>query len=914
LKSGVNANDSDVVRAGRGREKETTVTDTNEQQYWALLARYQVQLAQARADGNALAEHMALLALGECHFHLGQWLEVREHLTPALSWLGEHGFWMHEIDYLGSLAYACLLDDQTELALEHFTALCVVAQTRRITFRAAQGHLGRSRCLSRLSRYEEAARACREGLALCSSPADVVADARRQLLLQIGFILGHLGRSQEAVGYLEEGLALARAQGESDDEAQILATLGVTLLGMPGGDQRGIDRLREALALFEQLGDLREQAKTLADLGTAHLQHRAHSQRGIEEGLRYLAEGLRLARAVDDRELLGSILETQGRLHERQGRHDAALAAFQRAAALDPHSQPVERLHRIGRIYQQLGQSESALEYDTKALMKALALGDVDAEIEQLIHIADTHLQRGSFEQSCAFLEKAIQLSLSSDDDALTGGLHIRLAQLLYHRQEKQPVRALALWRIGILYAQQQAAGPARFQASLVSLIHPVKELMEVLGKRAFLALWGLSEPVYQCLAAQETYTRTFARVASNPRLADPFAFLDVEPLIAYLAHIDTQRLREWISEASRLPTSGLSSDERWGEAFEQFFLGLAAEERPAWEEAHEHFAQAAALAPSFAEPHIRRGLLLAEELDPEAIGELTLAIELAPDSWQAFFARGYAYSQLYESERALADYSQALALNRSAAACRCARAATYLEVGEAERAMLDSAKLTSEYPFYQEAWLLYGRARLAMGQYDQALYTFTDMIELRGFEDRGDIYYYRGLAWLWLDNERKAKADFTRSWRAFDELKARIMLIWLAWGEKRPTGRAISSWEELVETYFTDWYADLLSLLLALVRGPGEEVLDEFDQLIGQEPRRFEALFWNGMAYAAFGKADEAAQMWEQALQLGMPPRLLAPLRWLEQEQPACWEVAKGLLDRYQEQLAGEKALSRND
>src|SRR5260221_41704 len=145
---------------------------------------------------------------------------------------------------------------------------------------------------------------------------------------------------------------------------------------------------------------------------------------------------------------------------------------------------------------------------------------------------------------------------------------------------------------------------------------------------------------------------------------------------------------------------------------------------------------------------------------------------------WQAFYARGHAYSLFYEHEQAIADYTAALQLNPSVSACRHERAVAYLEVGEAESAMLDSARVTSEYHYHRDAWLVNGRALLDMGKPDQAIAVFTDMIEFRRFGDRGDIYYYRGIAYLWLRDEARAKADFTRSWRGFEEVKAKIMLI----------------------------------------------------------------------------------------------------------------------------------------
>jgi tetratricopeptide (TPR) repeat protein len=880
----------------------------NERQQWALIIRYQALLAQARTRGDVSGEHMALLGLGASYFELGRWLEAREHLTPVLAWLSAQGYWLLEMEQRELLAYACFFDDQAGLALEHFTALRERARANGVSSREGEGLLGCARSLSALGRDAEAVRAYREALALLASP--VLAGIRSQALYELGFDLRRIGRAQEAVPLLEEALALAREQGELRDEARNIALLGVTLLGIRGREQHGIDRLIEALAVFRQLGDRREQAKTLADLGLAHLQHRSASARGLREGARYLEEAEALARAVDDRALLGAVLETRGRVDERLGEMQGALSAFRRASALDPHTRPVERLRNIGRVFQQLGQSGSALEFDRKALLAALAAGDTGAEMEQLLHLCDDCLEQGAFAQACAYQERAIGLALTrGGDDALTGRLHLRLAQLLFVRTDKkQPVRALALWRIGTLYAQGEG-GASRFRGDWHTLIHPVREMVEVLGRRAFLPLWQLSETAYQQMLAAEDYAPSLARVGALLGQEDPFAFLDVEPLTAFLFNINTAQLREWIRDAIRagVPDADAAS---WPDAIEQFFAGVAAEERGDWEAASDHYAGACALVPTFAEACTRLGALLAEEwLDTEALTYLDRAIELAPDMWQAFYARGHAYTLFYEHERAIADYTAALQLNPSARTCRYERAAAYLEVGDAEAAMLDSADVTSADRSHRNAWLVHGRALLDMGRPDQAGRVFTDMIEYRRFGEQGDIYFYRGIAFLWLGNAARAKADFTRSWREWKEVKARLMLIWLAWGEAKPGGRAISTWNKVAAAHVGDWYGDLVSLLLKLVRDPDETVPGEFDQLMDVEPRRFEAPFWKGMACAALGRREESAQLWESALQLGMPPHLLGPLRWLEQDCPACWDQARALLDRFQVQLASDAA-----
>jgi len=485
----------------------------NEQYHWALITRYQAQLSFARAHDDVAGEHMALLGLGVSYYHLGRWREVREHLAPALIWLSAQGYWLQEMEHRALLAYAYFFDDQARLAHEHFTALRQLAHANGVSSREAEALLGCARSLSAMERDEEAVRACCDALTLLGSPA--VADIRGQVLFELGFDLRHMGRNQEAIAPLEEALILAAEQGETEDEASILALLGVTLLGIQGRDQQGIDRLIGALAIFRQLANQREQAKTLADLGMAYLQHRQASSLGLREAARYLEEAEALARALDDRRLLGAVLETRGHVNERLGEMQGALSAFRRSSALDPHTRPVERLRSIGRAFEQLGQPESALEYDRQALLKALALGDAGAEMDQLVHLCDDCLQKESFEQACAYLERAIGLALSGDDDKLTGRLHLRLAQVLYARKDKkQPVRALALWRIGTLYAQGEG-GAAKFRGNWHTLIHPVKELMEVLGRHTFLLLWHHSRPAYQQMLEAGAYARSLARVGA---------------------------------------------------------------------------------------------------------------------------------------------------------------------------------------------------------------------------------------------------------------------------------------------------------------------------------------------------------------------------------------------------------------
>ena len=54
---------------------------------------------------------------------------------------------------------------------------------------------------------------------------------------------------------------------------------------------------------------------------------------------------------------------------------------------------------------------------------------------------------------------------------------------------------------------------------------------------------------------------------------------------------------------------------------------------------------------------------------------------------------------------------------------------------------------------------------------------------------------------------------------------------------------------------------------------------LEHFDE--------WKAHFWKGVVCAFLLQDEEAIAAVEKALELGLPPILLAPLRWLEQERP---------------------------
>ena len=65
------------------------------------------------------------------------------------------------------------------------------------------------------------------------------------------------------------------------------------------------------------------------------------------------------------------------------------------------------------------------------------------------------------------------------------------------------------------------------------------------------------------------------------------------------------------------------------------------------------------------------------------------------------------------------------------------------------------------------------------------------------------------------------------------------------------------------------------------------EGALKELEQAIQMAPEEWDAYFWKGLTYASLGHDEEALAAVERSLELELPPILLTPLRWFEQDRP---------------------------
>ena len=126
-------------------------------------------------------------------------------------------------------------------------------------------------------------------------------------------------------------------------------------------------------------------------------------------------------------------------------------------------------------------------------------------------------------------------------------------------------------------------------------------------------------------------------------------------------------------------------------------------------------------------------------------------------------------------------------------------------------------------------------------------------------------------------------------------------MAIWSGMCYNRPDLEVIEQLEIIAATDPENPVAFVCRGVARWLRRDFEEALQELEQAIQVAPEEWDAYFWKGMTYASLGQDEQAIAAIEQSLALGLPPILLTPLRWFEQDRPDFYQqYVLPLMDRY--------------
>lgn len=308
----------------------------------------------------------------------------------------------------------------------------------------------------------------------------------------------------------------------------------------------------------------------------------------------------------------------------------------------------------------------------------------------------------------------------------------------------------------------------------------------------------------------------------------------------------------------------------------------------------------AIALKPNDAKYYHSRGLIYRSIEDYEqAIADFNHAIALNPKEAVFYRSRGRAYYIVKDYQQAIASYNRALELNSNDVQAHTQRGQTYMRLKDYQRAIADVDRALELDR--NDAWAYIQRSRIYMKlkDYRQAMRDIDHALDLD--PNYAWAYSHRGFVFLWLKDAEQAKSNYARSWELDStDINSGWMAEWSAMCQKKPDPAMAERLEQIASVDPQNDIALVCRGIALLLRGNPELSLTELEQAIAVD-ETWDGYFWKGIACASLGRDKEAIVAIEQSLKEDLPPILLAPLRWFEQDRPEFYEhYAAPLLARY--------------
>jgi class 3 adenylate cyclase/tetratricopeptide (TPR) repeat protein len=276
---------------------------------------------------------------------------------------------------------------------------------------------------SGLYRYEQARELVIRGLALASSPDDIV----RLGLLHAG-ILRELGRPQDAMQAFRE-VALAAA----DEGARCKAWIGVASCDrLLGGRDQGVAALTCAEPIAQRLQLKHELSEINYYLGAL-----SFSAGDIEQCLAHHARALDFALMAQDGECEARALSGLGDAHYGRGRMRLAIDYFQRCRTLSQERGfgrvEVGSTHMIGAIRRYLSESQEALNDLRNAVARAAAVNNFRTQMVALNILGEVLVDAGRPDEAYAALQQALQLAENFNNLRYRSYIHYEIGRGCYY-------------------------------------------------------------------------------------------------------------------------------------------------------------------------------------------------------------------------------------------------------------------------------------------------------------------------------------------------------------------------------------------------------------------------------------------------------------------------------------------------
>jgi len=283
------------------------------------------------------------------------------------------------------------------------------------------------------------------------------------------------------------------------------------------------------------------------------------------------------------------------------------------------------------------------------------------------------------------------------------------------------------------------------------------------------------------------------------------------------------------------------------------------------------------------------------------ALADLDRAIELNPQYTDAYHNRGAIYLDLKDYSRAVVELDRAIELNPKDALAYSNRGIAYRSLKDSQRALADLDRAIELDPKDAYAYYYRGRTYYALKDYERTIEDCTRAIELDPKD--ADTYYRRGYAYLWRRDLIQAKTDFSQSWQTDStNLNHGWMIEFVEMCQQKPDFAIVKRLEALAQVDLQHSAAYICRGVVQWIQGNFGKALEELEHASKLNPDSEDALFWKGIVYASLQENNAAIADLEKSLELGLPPVLLTPLRWFEQDRPEFYErYAKILIAQFE-------------
>jgi tetratricopeptide (TPR) repeat protein/GTPase SAR1 family protein len=271
-----------------------------------------------------------------------------------------------------------------------------------------------------------------------------------------------------------------------------------------------------------------------------------------------------------------------------------------------------------------------------------------------------------------------------------------------------------------------------------------------------------------------------------------------------------------------------------------------------------------------------------------QALKDFDCSIELDPTRASSYHGRFWAFYDLKQYEQALDALDRCIELEPDDASIYSGRGLALFHLEQYQQALEVLNYALELDPTNAQAHKTLGHIYRELKEYQRSLEEFDRLVKVSLFGS-GRAYFERGYAYLWMKDVRQAKADFTRCGEIDPRfsVKGGWMSEWCSLCQERASAEAPERLEAIALTNTEDYAAYLCRGVALWLRGNLDEALTEMEKAIPLQTEKPDAYFWKGLICATLGREEEAIAAIENALKLELPPVLLTPLRWLEQDRP---------------------------